>query len=169
MPKYMEFIIEPEMIIGYEGETGWFKFPDKQENLRSKIEERRGIYLFSAEPPEINIEIYKRLLKHAKRRRNIPDIYSQITHIGGMKSSKAQSTREDIYERIVEVVYKVRDRNIDTPSFKKKQQLQEKTIIMREFSKNFLLKVYYTDSDEAKLDLLHKYKDKFGCNPPWDL
>ncbi|HGJ64179.1 TPA: hypothetical protein ENS27_02180 [bacterium] len=162
MPKFMEFNIEPEMILGYEGGTDWLKLFDDKKNLRLKIEARRGIYLFSVDPPEINIEIYSRLNDH------IPDVYSQITHIGGMKSSKAQSTRYDIFERAVKDYHGVRNRNVNSPSKYSPQRL-EKSRIMQEFGENFYVKIYYTDSDEAEMYLLSKYIEKFGCKPPWDL
>lgn len=161
MPEYMEFFIEPEMIIGYEGETDWLKLYDDKKKLRAKIEERRGIYLFSVDPPEINIEIYKRL--HG----NSPSLYSQITHIGGMKPKNARTVRNDIFARAVNDFYRVKDRDPNLPSLKLHQR--KKTRIMREFGESFYLKIYYTDSDEAEMDLLNRYIKKFETKPPWDL
>jgi hypothetical protein len=168
MAKYVEFIIDSKMVTGYEGETEWLKLFDDKKKLREKIEERRGIYLFRVDPPDLNIKIYNRLKIYSGQKGDSPNVYSQITHIGGMLPKSVRTKRNDIFKRAVEDYHGVKNRNVDAPSKYSEQRL-EKSRIMQEFSENFYVKIYYTDSDEAEQNLLNQHIKKIGYNPPWDL
>jgi len=163
MPQYREFPLRREMVKGYLGETGWLRLFDPLNLLRTKVEPRRGIYLFRINPPAHNLEIYKRLHNSW-----IPQIYSQITNIGGMKSKRSASVRYDIFKRAIEDYHTARNRDVDRPSKYSLQRL-EKSRILKEYRRGLHVKIYYTNSDEAEMYLLGLHVKNIGCKPPWEM
>lgn len=160
---YKEFELRKEMVLGYLGETEWLRLFDPLDKLRSKVEPRRGIYLFRLEPPACNIEIYKRLHNW------VPQTYSQVTHIGGVKS-KGSAVRGDIFKRAIKDYHSVRNRDVDVdrPSKYPPQRLEESRI-MKQYDSGFYVKIFYTDSDEAEVHLLKQHVEQIGCKPPWEM